>query len=180
MTAPTRIRPARHAAVDDTGRRGGGRTISARSTGTSPRPGVLEPVFLDRTGRRRRFVAAAGASVILLLTLMVLALLAGFTGGAPRTMPGWPAADGHPRPARPAPERTEPAPSVASLATATSRPSAPVTRPAKTDQPSGSEPTTMGPATILPATPTASPTRPGNGHGRNPSHTPNPHASKSP
>jgi hypothetical protein len=177
MTAPTRIRPARHAARDDTGRRSRRRT---GPTGTTRRPTVSEPVFLDRTGRRRRLVAAAGASAILLLTLMVLALLAGFTGVAPKTMPGWPAADGHPRPARPAPERIEPAPSAASLATATSRPSAPVTPPANTDQPSGNVPTTTGPATTLPSTPTASPTRPGNGHGRNPSHTPNPHASKSP
>jgi hypothetical protein len=177
MTAPTRIRPARHAAGDDTSRRGGRRT---GPTGTTRRPTVSEPVFLDRTGRRRRLVAAAGASAILLLTLMVLALLAGVTGIAPKTMPGWPAADGRPRPARPIPDRTEPAPSAASRAAATRRTSPTAPPSTSTDQPSGTEPTTMGPATTLPSTPTASPTRPGNGHGRNPSHTPNPHASKSP
>jgi hypothetical protein len=49
-----------------------------------------EPVFVDRTGRRRRLIALAGSTGGLLLTVAVLALVAGFTGVGPASVPGWP------------------------------------------------------------------------------------------
>jgi hypothetical protein len=48
------------------------------------------PVFLDRTGRRRRLVLAAGlACAAVLLTGMAL-LTVGLFSGAPLPLPGWP------------------------------------------------------------------------------------------
>jgi hypothetical protein len=160
MTASTRIRPARQVSNGDQGRR-------RRAT---------EPVFLDRTGRRRRIVVAAAAAATVLLSLIMLALLAGFTGAGPGVMPGWPAADGHAQPARPSPDRTEPSPSAAIKARAPVRSSAPT----PTALPTSAAPTVTAPPTTASAVPTASATTRGNGRGRNPSHTPNPHSSKKP
>lgn len=143
MTAPTRIRPA------------------------------TEPVFLDRTGRRRRIVVAAGAAATVLLILLLLALLAGLTGVGD-AVPGWPAADRHTRPAQPGPHRTEPSSPAAVRVTGVTRPAGPVS-PA----PTGRTSSPAAAATVSPAaTPTTSATTPGNGHRHNPSHTPNPHSSK--
>jgi hypothetical protein len=149
MTAPTRIRPA------------------------------TEPVFLDRTGRRRRIVVAVGAAATVLLALLLLALLAGLTGvrGA---VPGWPAADRHTRPAKAVPHRTEPSSAAAVRATGVTRPAGPAPSSAPsgwTRSPAAPAATTVSPA---PATPTTSATNPGRGHGQNLSHSPNPHSSKKP
>jgi hypothetical protein len=162
MTAPTRIRPARKATHGHIRRR---------------RYTAAEPVFLDRTGRRRRIVVAAGAAATVLLSTLMLALLAGLTGVGAGVMPGWPAADGHARPARPVPQRTEPSSSAVS-ATAAGRPSAPARAPEPTARPISAAPTAA--TASASAAPTTSPTTPGNGHGKNASHTPNPHSSKKP
>ena len=59
-----------------------------------------DPVFVDRTGQRRRLFVAAGTAGGCLLVLAVAALLAAFTGVSPGANPGWPAATT--RPAGPA------------------------------------------------------------------------------
>jgi hypothetical protein len=117
---------------------------------------------------------AAGAAATGLLTLIVLALLAGLTGIGPGVTPGLPAADGHAHPVRTAPDPTGPAPSAATRARAPARPSA----SALTAPPSNAAPTVTAPPTTAAAVPTTSATTRGNGRGRNPSHTPNPHSSK--
>lgn len=127
-----------------------------------------DPVFVDHTGRRRRLVAAAATAGALILTLAVLALLAGFTGVGPGPVPGWPAAGtGHDKPTRATPDRTDGTPSAtprpgAAAADATSRP--PAVRPTG--------------ATSVTSAPTTSPTS--NIHRRVPTHTPTAHPSKKP
>ena len=60
------------------------------SGGPDARHSVSLPVFVDRTGRRRRPIVAAGVLVgVALLTSLVLLLLGLFTG-SPVTVPGWP------------------------------------------------------------------------------------------
>jgi hypothetical protein len=162
MTAPTRIRPARQ-------------TTHGHMRGR--RNAATEPVFLDRTGRRHRIVAAAGAAATVLLSMLMLALLAGLTGVGAGDMPGWPAAGGHARSAQPVSPRTKPS-SSAVRATATGRPSAPAPPPALTARPTNAAPAAT--TTSAPVAPTTSPTTRGNGHGKNASHTPNPHSSKKP
>ena len=49
-----------------------------------------EPVFVDRTGRRRRLIALAGSVGGLVLTVALFALAVGFTGAGPVSIPGWP------------------------------------------------------------------------------------------
>ena len=49
-----------------------------------------EPVFVDRTGRRRRLIAVAGSVGGLVLTVALVALVVGFTGAGPVSIPGWP------------------------------------------------------------------------------------------
>lgn len=162
MTAPTRIRPARQ-------------TTHGHVRGRPSAP--TEPVFLDRTGRRHRIIAAAGAAATVLLSMLMLALLAGLTGNGAGDMPGWPAAGGHARSAQPVPPRTERS-SSAVRATTTGRSPAPAPPPALTARPTSVAPaaTTTSPS----VTPTTSPTARGNGHRKNASHTPNPHSSKKP
>jgi hypothetical protein len=48
------------------------------------------PVFVDRTGRRRRVLTIAGCAGGLLLTITTVGLLSGFTGIDPATLPGLP------------------------------------------------------------------------------------------
>jgi len=50
----------------------------------------LEPVFMDRTGRRRRLARWLGAWLAGLLTLGLAALVAALFGAAPLTLPGLP------------------------------------------------------------------------------------------
>ncbi|MEV6850349.1 hypothetical protein [Actinoplanes sp. NPDC051411] len=81
---------------------------------------IIDPVFVDRSGRRRRLVliaAIAGTSVVL---AVLAAMVAGFTAVGSEAVPGWPGADGHHAGAKPQPAATSSA--------STSRPSrAPVT-----------------------------------------------------
>lgn len=171
MTAPIRIRPAQRPSRNDAGNR-------------SRRDGTTEPVFLDRTGRRRRLVTVLSAAAALLLTLIVLALLVGLTGMGGGSMPGWPAANGRPGRVQPTPQHTELAPSAAVRATATYRRSANTTpRTMDIGQPSSAVPTTTQPPTASASpTPTAtmSATPTTKAHGRKPSHSPNPRSSRGP
>jgi hypothetical protein len=49
-----------------------------------------EPVFVDRTGRRRRLIALAGSAGGLVLTVALLAVAVAFTGAGPVSLPRWP------------------------------------------------------------------------------------------
>lgn len=55
----------------------------------SPGP---DPVFVDRTGRRRRLVAIAASAAGLVLVLVALAMFVGFTGVGAGRLPGLPGA----------------------------------------------------------------------------------------
>jgi hypothetical protein len=122
-----------------------------------------DPVFVDHTGRRRRFVAAAATAGALILTLAVVALLAGFTGAGPVAVPGFPAArTGHVKPTRPTPPRTDPTPAAT--------PAPPAAAPAGTSGPATARPSSGAPSVT--SAPTTSPTPRGNG--RSPSHRPHP------
>lgn len=48
---------------------------------------AAEPVFVDRTGRRRRLFAVAGGAGAILLALASLVLVAGFTGAGAGYLP---------------------------------------------------------------------------------------------
>jgi hypothetical protein len=119
-----------------------------------------DPVFVDHTGRRRRLVAAAATAGALVLTLAVLALLAGFTSVGPVPVPGFPAArTGHAKPTQPTFPQTDPTPATTPASAVTSRPP------------------TAGPSAGAPSVtsaPTASPTLTPRGNGRSPSHRPHP------
>jgi hypothetical protein len=52
-----------------------------------------EAVFLDRTGRRRRLVVAAGLGLGGILLAAIAVLVAGLTGAAPLPLPGLPGAN---------------------------------------------------------------------------------------
>ena len=57
---------------------------------------TADPVFVDRTGRRRRLMVIMGAAASGILLAVVLALLAAFSGAGPAAVPGWPGtAAGH-------------------------------------------------------------------------------------
>jgi hypothetical protein len=115
----------------------------------------VKPVFVDRTGQRRRVVRVAGAAAGLALALASLLLVAGFTGAGPGHLPLLPQPAGGGAPAAPrSPTTTRPAPP-------STRP--PVTRPATIAPPAA---TTAAPE----ATPTPAPSR--SGHRRIPTHTP--------
>ena len=68
-----------------------------------------DPVFVDRTGRRRRIFVAAGAASGITLSFVSLALIAGLTGAAPGHLPLLPESAGGPassRSATPVPSAT--------------------------------------------------------------------------
>ncbi|ROP29539.1 hypothetical protein [Couchioplanes caeruleus] len=90
---------------------------------------IVEPVFVDRTGRRRRVVALAGSAGALVLVLAAVALIAGFTGTVPASLPGW-AESRTERLRGDAPERS-PAPSL-SPRIRTAVPAAPTSEPGRT------------------------------------------------
>ena len=120
-----------------------------------------EPVFVDRTGRRRRLFAAAGAVGGVLLALASLVLVAGFTGAGAGYLPALP---------EPAGSKGHSAVSTASPSTTTrsAGPSHAATAPSPGDRNTTAPvpPTTTAP----PATVTPSPTHTNNR--RVPTHTP--------
>lgn len=122
---------------------------------------MIEPVFVDRTGRRRRVGALAGSAGALVLLLAALALVAGFTGTGPGSLPGW-AGSGteqlHDEKARPVP-----APS--------GRPSSHAAAPAPTRERARTSPTAR-PTTTAPASTSPAATRTPGNHRGNPGHTP--------
>ena len=131
--------------------------------------GTGDPVFVDRSGRRRRLVTLTGTAGGLLLAAAVLALLAGFTGAGPVALPGW---DDATTTSRPAPGAARPSTRPAHVPVPTGRPRA--ARPA----PSAAAPSATAPSSSAPE-PTAtsvSPTAPGKGRGKSqrrvPTHTP--------
>ncbi|MEV6602157.1 hypothetical protein AB0M36_35705 [Actinoplanes sp. NPDC051346] len=127
---------------------------------------MTEPVFVDRSGRRRRVVALAGSAGALVLVLAVLALVAGFTGVAPATLPGW-AESGTERlrgDTTPPPAAPSPTPS-AGLRPRVTTPAAP---PDDQSDAGATTRPTLGASTSTSAV--AAP--PGNSHRRIPTHTP--------
>jgi hypothetical protein len=132
-----------------------------------------EPVFVDATGRRRRLFVVLGVSGGLVLLLVALAVVAGFTGAGPGGLPGWPGSDaGRVQGATAAPSANRPTgPSTrpSTSAAATSPGAAPtVTLPAG----AGTTPTAA--PTITAATPTSTT------HRTVPTQTPTAHPSKKP
>lgn len=102
-----------------------------------------EPIFVDSTGTRRRWLKVFGAAGGIALVVAAAMLLAGFLGGGPGHLPGLPAL---PAPATRAPAATPPPPRT----TATPSPS-----PHSASVEPSATPTTTG----VP-TPTPSPTGP--------------------
>jgi hypothetical protein len=49
-----------------------------------------KPVFVDRTGRRRRVVIVTGAAVGILIVVALVMLITGLTGSSPLHVPGFP------------------------------------------------------------------------------------------
>jgi hypothetical protein len=119
------------------------------------RPALGRPIFLDRSGRRRKLVLMAGAFVGVVLVASLGLLAAGLTGASPTHVPGFPDAVRQVEEASPAPSD--------SSSLSSSSPS-----PASTPDPSQQAPGTL-------PTPGASPVA--TSHGHDPTHTPS-HAAK--
>jgi hypothetical protein len=135
-----------------------------------------DPVFLDRTGRRRRLFTLAGTAGGLLLAVAVLALLAGFTGVEPAALPGWGDATPAPGPSRGAAATTTTTATQASRSTTAPPAPRPVTR--VPSSPSASADPAPAPTTSPAPTPTA--TRKAKGRGHVPTHTPSARPPKKP
>lgn len=115
----------------------------------------MKPVFVDRTGQRRRLVRVAGAAAGLALALASLLLVAGFTGAGPGHLPLLPQPAGGAPAAPRSPAAATPAPAPARATT-----------PQPADRPS----TVAPPATTAAVAPTPTPSR--SSHRRVPTHTP--------
>jgi hypothetical protein len=127
-----------------------------------------EPVFVDATGRRHRLFVVLGASGGLVLLLVALALLVGFTGTGPGGLPGWPGSDGGRAQGAGAKPTTE-------------QSSGPGERPVTSGSPRAAVTLTpLANGTTPSATVTTAPTPSATGHRTVPSHTPNGHPSKKP
>ena len=124
--------------------------------GASTRDGS-QPVFVDRTGRRRRITVLAGASIAVGLLVSLGLIVAGLFGGSTIPLPGWPDSN-VPRQGeaeiRPSadPELTTPPQPVVATTSRTARPSpapspttAPGSRPTGTDRPGANDPTRIPP-----------------------------------
>lgn len=118
----------------------------------------MKPVFVDRTGQRRRLVRVAGAAAGLALALASLLLVAGFTGAGPGHLPLLP----QPAGGAPAEPRSPAAPRPGGAV-----PSQPATAPAPTGRPATTAPPA---ATATGGTPTPTPSR--GSHRRVPTHAP--------
>ena len=136
---------------------------------TVHRDAAGDPIFVDRTGRRRRVVALAGSAGALVLLVAVLTLLAGFTGTGPATPPGWTDAGAdRVREAKPVASRTTPAPAPR---TPTRTAAAPVAT-------SDTTPSVAPSAGTTSASPSADPTPTARSQRRVPTHTPSARPSK--
>ncbi|MFD0823557.1 hypothetical protein ACFQ0D_35730, partial [Micromonospora zhanjiangensis] len=56
-----------------------------------------DPVFVDRTGRRRRLTVLIGTGAGTVLVASLVALFAGLLGGSPTAIPDWPTGGGQHR-----------------------------------------------------------------------------------
>jgi hypothetical protein len=76
--------------------RGGGRLRAAGTTPTGRRRlrRAVDPIFVDRTGRRRRLAGLGGAVAALVLVSAAVIMLAGFTGASGSHLPGLPGLGG--------------------------------------------------------------------------------------
>jgi len=57
-------------------------------------PTPTRPVFVDRSGRRRRLFTLVGAGFGVLLLIGLIAVVASLFGGGPSQLPGWPGQGG--------------------------------------------------------------------------------------
>jgi hypothetical protein len=128
-------------------------------------PQAPEPVFVDRTGRRRRLARAAGIVVGCLLAAYVAVVAFGLVSGAGVPMTPWPAATPSHRVVPPLEARVA-APRDGAKATPTPR----ATAPSRHVRPAGGAPAT----TRTTASPTASTAKPGQGHSYGRTKSPNP------
>lgn len=55
------------------------------------------PVFVDRSGRRRRWTVLAGTGMAVGLAASLTLIVMGLLGGSPSAVPGWPDPNGRPR-----------------------------------------------------------------------------------
>jgi hypothetical protein len=114
----------------------------------------LRPVFLDRSGRRRRFAVLLGTGLATALLAGLGALAVALSGSTDVTIPGFPDSD-----------RRADAPDDRPPATTPGTPPTLVRPPAEAD-------TTSDPASVVVTTPTVTPSSRRPGNGRNPTHTP--------
>lgn len=119
----------------------------------------MKPVFVDRSGRRRRLVRVAGAAAGLALTLASALLVAGFTGAGPGHLPLLPDPAGGRVGAATKSPRPEVAPAPATPTRLTPRPEG------------GTAPRTTSPGAAA-TTARAVPTPSRSSHRRVPTHTP--------
>jgi hypothetical protein len=116
-----------------------------------------DPVFLDRTGQRRRLFKVAIAGAAVLLATATLVLVAGFTGTGPGHLP------------------TLPQPAGGEVRGAGSSAKPTVTGAAPAPRPTAPGPvvrSTTSPAPRATSSPTATPTPSRSSHRRVPTHTP--------
>lgn len=71
-------------------------------------PGEPPPVFVDRSGKRRRLTVLAGTSIGVGLMVSLGLIIAGLFAGSDVPLPGWP----DPKPSRPAEADLRPSPAV--------------------------------------------------------------------
>lgn len=106
---------------------------------TARHPGSRH-VFVDRSGRRRRWAVAVGAGFAAILLLSLTLLVAGLSGASPVHLPGFPEAGRHAISPTPAPtSKSTTAPALnSSTAPAKPTPSATSAVPAPTPSPASS------------------------------------------
>jgi hypothetical protein len=124
-----------------------------------------DPVFVDRTGGRRRVFVVLGAAGGIVLVLACLALLAGFTGGGPGDLPGLPGSGAGQV------QRVAATPTPSTVDRSGSSRAKP---PVSSTRASAAIPSSAAVRSAVPATPSASPTS----HRNVPTQTPTAHPSK--
>ncbi|MEV1328390.1 hypothetical protein AB0J20_02290 [Micromonospora costi] len=121
-------------------------------------PGAAPPVFVDRTGRRRRLTVIAGTAMGVGLLASVVLILAGLFFESPVPVPGWPDS----RPARPIEAGLDGRDGIGTSPSAgpsPATPSSPVQAPSRSPSPTAVRTTAVPPGA---ARPTGS-ERPGRG-----------------